>query len=313
MVSVRRAQLLMIGFAVALGAGANSDLRQAGSPPPAHEQPPVISEGPSGFAGPTAGDEGDAAISPPPLPWTAPTLPRPRRPPHPAGSPAPIRSGAPVNREKHAAHPAPPPPPEGQSPTVNDAHPVGSIESRQAPETQETVEHATDSPPADARRGAAREARLEFTEGSSPGRSASGSTSRGVKEIPGPAEPAVPAASPPDTLATDPAPGPAHVTPPRVISAVGTDYPGEAFRFVVRRQDLGSGLQVVGAEGTVSLRALVLAGGTVRDVTVESSSGSAVLDRAAVEAVLRWRFAPATRDGVPIDAFVTLKIRYVVR
>jgi hypothetical protein len=29
--------------------------------------------------------------------------------------------------------------------------------------------------------------------------------------------------------------------------------------------------------------------------------------------VLHWHFAPATRDGVPIDAYVTLKIRYVVR
>ncbi len=294
MVGVRRARLLLIGFAVAFAAGVGSDLRQAGSPPHAHEQPPVISKGPFGLAGPTAGDEGDAPISSPPLQRTAPTLPRPPRPPHSAGSPAPIGSGAPVNREKNAAHPAPPPPPEGQSPTVNDAHPVGSIESRQAPAIQETVEHATDLPPAHAR--AARDPRLKSLEDSGPGRGASGSTSGGA-----------------DTLATDPVPGPPHVTPPKVVSAAGTDYPGEGFRFVVRRQDLGSGLQVVGAEGTVSLRALVLAGGTVGDVTVESSSGSAVLDRAAVEAVLRWRFAPATRDGVPIDAFVTFKIRYVVR
>ncbi len=93
----------------------------------------------------------------------------------------------------------------------------------------------------------------------------------------------------------------------------GIDYPGEAFHLVARRQDLGSGLQVVGAEGTVSLRALVRADGAVRDVEVVSSSGSEVLDRTAVETVLRWHFAPATRDGVPIDAYVTLKIRYMVR
>jgi TonB family protein len=103
------------------------------------------------------------------------------------------------------------------------------------------------------------------------------------------------------------------VTPPKVVSTAGTDYPGEAFRLVVRRQDLGSGLEVVGAEGTVSLRARVRADGAVRDVEVVSSSGSAVLDRAAGETVSRWHFAPATRDGVPIDAYVTLKIRYVVR
>lgn len=70
---------------------------------------------------------------------------------------------------------------------------------------------------------------------------------------------------------------------------------------------------MVGAEGTVSLRALVRADGAVRDVEIVSSSGSAVLDRTAVETVLRWYFAPATRDGVSIEAYVTLKIRYVVR
>jgi len=51
----------------------------------------------------------------------------------------------------------------------------------------------------------------------------------------------------------------------------------------------------------------------VSRVDVIASSGSPALDRAAAEAVKRWRFAPATRDGVPIDAYVTLRIRYVVR
>jgi len=98
-----------------------------------------------------------------------------------------------------------------------------------------------------------------------------------------------------------------------VISTGGLDYPEAAFRLTVRRQDLGSSLTVVGAEGTVALRALVLADGTVRNVEIATSSGSAVLDQAAVDAVRRWRFAPAARDGVPIDAYVTLRIRYVIR
>jgi periplasmic protein TonB len=46
---------------------------------------------------------------------------------------------------------------------------------------------------------------------------------------------------------------------------------------------------------------------------VTGSSRSDALDRAAVDAVRGWRFAPATRDGAPIDAYVTLRIRYVVR
>jgi len=105
----------------------------------------------------------------------------------------------------------------------------------------------------------------------------------------------------------------ARVVPPRVITSAGTDYPVEAFRLTVRRQDLGGRLAVDGEEGTVGVRALVREDGMVGRVDVIASSGSAALDRAAAEAVKRWLFAPATRDGVPIDAYVTLRIRYVVR
>ncbi|HLW59185.1 MAG TPA: energy transducer TonB [bacterium] len=106
---------------------------------------------------------------------------------------------------------------------------------------------------------------------------------------------------------------PPHLTPPRVLTSVGTVYPPDALRLVVRRQDLGSALALDAAEGTVGLRALVLADGTVDRIDVTTSSGSAELDHAATDAVKRWRFAPARRDDVPIDAYVVLRIRYVVR
>ena len=100
---------------------------------------------------------------------------------------------------------------------------------------------------------------------------------------------------------------------PRVIATAGTAYPGDAFRLVVRRHDLGTAAVVEGTEGVVAIRAFVLASGVVRGVEVTASSGSEALDRAAVDAVRAWRFVPATRDGAPIDAYVTLRIRYVVR
>jgi protein TonB len=93
----------------------------------------------------------------------------------------------------------------------------------------------------------------------------------------------------------------------------GATYPGDAFRLAVRREDLGGAAVVEGREGTVGIRALVGATGELRRVDVIASSGSDALDRAAAEAVRRWTFAPATRDGAPIDAYVTFKIRYVVR
>ncbi len=106
---------------------------------------------------------------------------------------------------------------------------------------------------------------------------------------------------------------PARFTPPRVIDTAGIEYPGEAFHLTVRRQDLGPELAVEGAEGTVVLRVLVSADGIARSVDVAVSSGSLVLDQAAAAAVRRWRFTPATRNDVPIDAYAVLRIRYIVR
>jgi len=116
------------------------------------------------------------------------------------------------------------------------------------------------------------------------------------------------------TAAARPAPPvPPVVTAPRVIFTGEMVYPGDAFHLTLRRQDLGAALALVGTEGTVGVRALILADGTVSGVEVLRSSGSPVLDRAAADAVRRWQFAPATRDGAPIDAYVTLSVRYVVR
>jgi len=98
-----------------------------------------------------------------------------------------------------------------------------------------------------------------------------------------------------------------------VVAAPGAVYPGDAFRLTVRREDLGAAAIVEGSEGTVGVRALILASGDVQRVEITASSGSNALDRAAAQAVRSFRFAPATRDGVPIDAYVTLRLRYVVR
>jgi len=52
-----------------------------------------------------------------------------------------------------------------------------------------------------------------------------------------------------------------------------------------------------GMEGRVVLRVFVRADGGVKSVVTNTSSGYGLLDRAARVAVLRWRFAPATRGG----------------
>lgn len=51
-------------------------------------------------------------------------------------------------------------------------------------------------------------------------------------------------------------------------------------------------------EGTVILRVLVGEDGEVKEIEVDKSSGSRDLDRAAREAVMKWKFKPGMRGGV---------------
>ncbi len=63
-------------------------------------------------------------------------------------------------------------------------------------------------------------------------------------------------------------------------------------------------------QGTVILRVLVGADGSVLGVEIERSSGSRSLDRAAREAVGKWRFHPATRNGVAHSAWASVPVTF---
>jgi len=52
--------------------------------------------------------------------------------------------------------------------------------------------------------------------------------------------------------------------------------------------------------GTVALRAVIRADGSVGDVRLLRSVDDR-LDRYAAEALSRWHFYPATRNGTPVD------------
>ncbi len=65
-----------------------------------------------------------------------------------------------------------------------------------------------------------------------------------------------------------------------------------------------------GWEGVVVLQVMVKADGRVERVGVAQSSGYALLDRAALEAVERWMFAPATRYGRSVPSEVELPVRF---
>jgi len=65
-------------------------------------------------------------------------------------------------------------------------------------------------------------------------------------------------------------------------------------------------------EGIVLLLVEVDDSGLVTDITLRRSSGNGALDRAARDAVRRWRFAPPTDGGRALRARVELPIRFQV-
>jgi periplasmic protein TonB len=108
----------------------------------------------------------------------------------------------------------------------------------------------------------------------------------------GPAATATASPEPPAAVtgvSPDPLPRP---TAARLLDAPHPAYPDAA--------------RDAGIQGTVVLEADVDEDGAVTAVRVAIPSGSDLLDRAAAEAVRRWRFAPATCGGAPVATTVRI-------
>ncbi|MGF6417051.1 TonB family protein [Stenotrophomonas sp. AN71] len=73
-------------------------------------------------------------------------------------------------------------------------------------------------------------------------------------------------------------------------------YPGQAYRD--------------GLEGEAIVVCHVAADGTLVDALVETSSGWAVLDEAALVAVKKWRYTAARKNGVPVPGQVRIPVRF---
>jgi protein TonB len=68
-----------------------------------------------------------------------------------------------------------------------------------------------------------------------------------------------------------------------------------------------------GVAGTVSVRIVLAADGTVRQVELTASSGSRLLDEAALEAARASTFAPATRNQAPVESEAVANYRFELR
>lgn len=86
-----------------------------------------------------------------------------------------------------------------------------------------------------------------------------------------------------------------------VFSAAYLKNPPPEYPAVARRR---------GQEGLVLLAVLVNESGAPAEVRVAETSGSSVLDEAALEAVQRWTFVPARRGDHAIAAWVEVPVRY---
>ena len=88
------------------------------------------------------------------------------------------------------------------------------------------------------------------------------------------------------------------VTPPVLVREVRPDYTAEA-----RRR---------GVEGDVVLQIVVRQNGTVGNITVLRSLEPG-LDQKAIEAVRRWQFGPARRQGQAVDVLVDVSVAFTLR
>lgn len=67
-----------------------------------------------------------------------------------------------------------------------------------------------------------------------------------------------------------------------------------------------------GTSGWVDLEFIVRADGTVANARVLSSAPAEIFDRAAVEALGKWRFEPVVRDGKAVDQRARLRMRFAL-
>lgn len=101
-----------------------------------------------------------------------------------------------------------------------------------------------------------------------------------------------------------PAPAPAPVFVAARFDADYLDNPKPVYPHISRR---------LGEEGKVLLRVFVSADGSPEKIELRSSSGFQRLDKAAEEAVARWRFVPAKRGDQAVTAWVVVPVVFSLK
>jgi periplasmic protein TonB len=121
---------------------------------------------------------------------------------------------------------------------------------------------------------------------------------RHVAPTPRPPAPS-PSADQQVAILTPPAP-PAPILPPQPISGLASN----------RKPDYPMAAKERGQQGRVVLRVEVSPAGKPLGVTVRSTSGYPLLDKAALAAVEQWQFRPATQAGIAVAGAADVPVQF---
>ncbi len=139
-----------------------------------------------------------------------------------------------------------------------------------------------------------------------------------AREPPKPAQarPPVLKSQPVSAASTPVAPAPAAVAPAstapqHVASTVAATLPG-GMTGAGCQPKYPPAAQLAGVQGRVEMQVTVGPDGAAADVSVATTSSFSILDRAAVEALLRCQFRPATVDGNPVSSRAVVAYRFVI-
>jgi protein TonB len=101
--------------------------------------------------------------------------------------------------------------------------------------------------------------------------------------------------------------------PPAGVTRVGKDTPSPVVTKEAKPRYTAAAMKSK-IEGIVEMEAVVLTDGTVGEVRVVRSLDKEFgLDDAAVEALKKWRFTPARREGIAVPVLVTVEMTFTLR
>ena len=122
-----------------------------------------------------------------------------------------------------------------------------------------------------------------------------------------------PPAPPTDAPAVPPSPAPAPPVPPAPAAPPRIELPSSDAAYLNNpRPSYPAISKRMGEQGKVVLRVLIGTDGLPQKVEVSTSSGFDRLDRQAQDAVMRWRFVPGKRNGVPEAMWNLVPINFVL-